>query len=170
MGSFPLRSITTHGHLTSLGGSVGSASRPLPQSHAAAPDGESDPPVVSPRIVHSSGSLTARLSLALRTIRPRSTLPRCSTRPSAWSPPSLSPPRRECRPHPQPVTPARFTRSPHSLATRRSPSSRAFGHSRRLAVAGLPPTAWNRPRPSASPLHSLRSFRRVGGPCGRRNE
>ena len=28
----------------------------------------------------------------------------------------------------------------------------------------------NRPRPSASPLHSLRSFRRVGGPCGRRME
>ena len=59
---------------------------------------------------------------------------------------------------------------PHSLATRRSPSSRAVGHSRRLAVAGLPPYGVNRPRPSASPLHSLRSFRRVGGPCGRRME
>ena len=66
----------------------------------------------------------------------------------------------------------RFTPQPHphSLATRRSPSSRAVGHSRRLAVAGLPPYGVNRPRPSASPLHSLRSFRRVGGPCGRRME
>lgn len=37
-------------------------------------------------------------------------------------------------------------------------------------MAGLPPYGVNRPRPSASPLHSLRSFRRVGGPCGRRME
>ena len=127
--------------------------------------------------------------LSTRPINPRSS--RSAPSPAPLTPPVVGPPLHTppgSVPHPYTslVPPAEVnglsplaTRVSHALPPLTPPSLPRYASV--TLLAGLRPLSSprgggssaygvNRPRPSASPLHSLRSFRRVGGPCGRRME